>query len=206
MSNLVRCANMANPDSRLEIEYPVEPGQEAKLDPRLAACQLFPHHDYEHFYDAVQRAFKMTTYSPIPAYLLGTACIGRGVMAILAPRDEYAHMGLSLEPAHAPVNHTTSTKPDSSFSTTSLGSVSPLMYIKGIREITFGLTLNVLQHQGQHVAVTLFASILCFTRLADGAVVWLRGGRELRYRAWGHWLTGVGMGVLVLGRTWPWAR
>ncbi|CAH0044957.1 unnamed protein product [Clonostachys solani] len=123
----------------------------------------------------------MTTYSPFPAYIFGAACVSRGVMASLSPRAEYGHMGLPLE-APGPVEDA------------STGLVSPLMYYKGIREISYGATMVALQQQGLDKALTTFG---------DGLVVWLHGGPELRYKAWGHWITGA---VFAGWVSWRWTR
>ncbi|KAF4468583.1 hypothetical protein FALBO_4532 [Fusarium albosuccineum] len=128
----------------------------------------------------------MTIFSSIPPYILGGACFSRGVMAILYPREEYGHVGLQLESTPQPgVND---------------GSVSPLMYFKGLREISYGLTLMALQQQENEAAVTTFAAVLSLVRIGDGLVVWLHGGEELRYRAMGHWITGVGFVGWVIWR------
>lgn len=132
--------------------------------------------------------------TPWPAYLVGTACIGRGVFAILTPRSEYGRIGLPLEAASS-----TSTSPSSS-SVSSSGLVSPLIFFKGIREVSYGLTILLLQHQGLDKALNTFASVLALARCADGAVVWWNGGKELRYRAVGHVLTGA---MMVF---WVWQR
>ena len=121
----------------------------------------------------------MTTFSPYPAYILGTACMARGAMAILSPRAEYANIGLPLEPAPG-------------VAPSSAGRTSPLMHFKGIKELTIGLALVALQAQAGDRAVTTYAAVLSLARLAEGVVVWLKGGDELRYRAWGHWITGAG--------------
>ncbi|KAG7149307.1 hypothetical protein HYQ46_013279 [Verticillium longisporum] len=75
-------------------------------------------------------------------------------MAIVKPTEEYAHVGLPLEPADA----TSSSSRD-----TAIGTASPLMLFKGIREVSYGLTLAGLQWQDNHKAVTTFAAI--FTSL-----------------------------------------
>ncbi|KAI0382811.1 hypothetical protein F5Y04DRAFT_44130 [Hypomontagnella monticulosa] len=129
----------------------------------------------------------MTTFSPYPAYVLGTACLGRGLMALVSPREEYGHVGLPLES-----QVTTVPTPPSPDSSPINGSASPLMYFKGIREISYGATLVALQFQENESAVTTVAAILSLVRLGDGLVVWLWGGDKLRYRAMGHWITGVG--------------
>ncbi|KAJ4181314.1 hypothetical protein NW755_011099 [Fusarium falciforme] len=130
----------------------------------------------------------MTTFSSIPPYILGGACVGRGLMAIYSPRKEYGHVGLPLESlATRPADH-------------EAGGISPLMYFKGLREISYGLTLMVLQRQGNEDAVTTFAAILSAVRIGDGLVVWIKGGEELRWRAMGHWITGVGFAGWVIWR------
>ncbi|KAF4976035.1 hypothetical protein FZEAL_7253 [Fusarium zealandicum] len=120
----------------------------------------------------------MTTFSSIPSYVLGAACFGRGAMAILSPRKEYGHVGLLLE---------SSRTHQSGFES---GSVSPLMYFKGLREISYGLALVVLQKQGNESGITTFAAVLSLVRFGDGLVVWMNGGEALRWRAMGHWVTG----------------
>ncbi|KAH6888515.1 hypothetical protein B0T10DRAFT_488313 [Thelonectria olida] len=133
----------------------------------------------------------MTTFSPYPAYVLGAACFGRGIMAILSPRNEYGHVGLPLESQAA------STSPTSS----SNSAVSSLMYFKGIRELSYGAAMIALQQQGHQDALTTFAAILSLVRIGDGLVVWFNGGEALRYKALGHWITGVGFVGWV---AWRW--
>ncbi|KAI1378393.1 hypothetical protein F4677DRAFT_393929 [Hypoxylon crocopeplum] len=132
-----------------------------------------------------------STHSPTPAYVLGAACFGRGIMALLSPRKEYGNVGLPLESQTAASDPTTHRD----------GLVSPLMYFKGIREISYGLVLMALQQQGNASAVTTVAAVLSLVRLGDGLVVWLRGGDELRFKAWGHWITGFGFVGWVF---WRW--
>ncbi|KAI6773792.1 hypothetical protein HG531_000641 [Fusarium graminearum] len=86
-------------------------------------------------------------------------------MALFSPRAEYGHVGLLLEPSKTP---------------SEAGSVSSLMYFKGIREISYGMTLVALQWQANESAVTTFSAILSIVRIGDGLVVWLNGGDELR--------------------------
>ncbi|KAF7564064.1 hypothetical protein G7046_g52 [Stylonectria norvegica] len=133
-----------------------------------------------------------TTFPPFPSYVLGAACCVRGMMALFSLKNGYAHMGLPLEfppPSHG--------APDST-----RGLVSPLMYLKGIREISYGVTLIVLQQQGNELAVTTFAAILSLVRFGDGLVVWFNAGERLRFMAWGHWITSFGFVGWV---AWRWA-
>ncbi|KAJ4153155.1 hypothetical protein LMH87_009657 [Akanthomyces muscarius] len=123
------------------------------------------------------------SYSQVPAYVLGTACCGRGLMGALSPRSEYGHVGLRLEGGGGPIS-----TPDGGGG----GVASPLMYFKAIREASYGAALIALQYQGHEASLTTLIGILSAVRLADGAVVWWHGGEPLRWRALGHWITGVG--------------
>ncbi|KAM0498253.1 hypothetical protein ACHAP8_006337 [Fusarium lateritium] len=128
----------------------------------------------------------MTTFSSISSpNILGAACVGRGIMALFSPRAEYGHVGLLLEPGKK---------------SSKTGSVSPLMYFKGIREMSYGMTLMALQWQGNESAVTTFSAILSVVRIGDGLVVWMNGGDELRYKAVGHWITGLWFAGWVIWR------
>ncbi|KAI1775478.1 hypothetical protein F4818DRAFT_50934 [Hypoxylon cercidicola] len=138
----------------------------------------------------------MGRFSLAPAYVLGTACLGRGLMALFSPQKEYGHVGLPLE---SQVAATPSTIPSDSGG----GLVSPLMYFKGIREISYGLVLVALQRQGSEGALTTFAAVLSLVRLGDGLVVWLYGGEKLRWKALGHWITGV---EFIGWVAWRWNR
>ncbi|GJN70681.1 hypothetical protein ACCO45_005716 [Purpureocillium lilacinum] len=134
-----------------------------------------------------------SSFSPIPSYLFGTAFLGLSLSALLAPRREYARFGLPLETI-APVSVKLSGPSgggggvgggDGSFA-------SPLMYLKGIRELTYGAALLALQYQGNEPAVTTLVGVLSFAAIGDGFVIWAHGGRELQGKAWGHWLPGLG--------------
>ncbi|OTA60766.1 hypothetical protein K449DRAFT_435169 [Hypoxylon sp. EC38] len=128
------------------------------------------------------------------AYIFGTACFSRGVMGVVSPRKEYSNIGLPLE------SYATATSPTAHHDDPGSGFASPLMYFKGIREISYGLTLIALQRQANEVGLTTFAAILSLVRFGDGLVVWFHGGDELRYKAWGHWITGAGFLVWVVRR------
>ncbi|OJJ96436.1 hypothetical protein ASPACDRAFT_1859122 [Aspergillus aculeatus ATCC 16872] len=129
-----------------------------------------------------------TVPNHVPAYTLGTLSIALGLNAIFRPAAEYPRFGLPLEYGGGP------TTPHR------VSDVSPLMYLKGIREISYGLLLIGLQSQGQETAVTTLAAVMAWVGLADGVVVWCCGGAERRQQAWGHWGTFLGLGV------WAWYR
>lgn len=117
----------------------------------------------------------MSAFSPIPSYVFGTMFTGIGALSLVAPEADYAVFGLPLEPAAKPGANTLT------------GSVSPMIYAKGARELAFGLTYFALQYRGLDEAVTLFSAALCLVALLDGAIVWRYGGNHLRGKAWGHW-------------------
>ncbi|OKL62559.1 hypothetical protein UA08_02946 [Talaromyces atroroseus] len=121
-------------------------------------------------------------------YIAGTLCLALGLNSFLRPTHEYPRFGLPLE---------TQTGTPSPSSKTN-GSISPLVYIKAIRETTYGLALIVLQYQGQEQAVTSLLAVLSLAGLGDGFVVWNYG--QLKTKALGHWVAFVGF----LG--WAWWR
>lgn len=137
-------------------------------------------------------------YSPINAYVIGIAGLGLGMHAVLRPREEYGRFGLPLESA----GRATGTQKDKASSTSpdeaaghDPGHVSPLIYVKGIREISYGLALIGLQYEGNAAGVTIVAGVMALAGLGDGLVVWFRGRKDRRYVALGHWIGGfLGLG------------
>ncbi|KAB8229768.1 hypothetical protein ETB97_001864 [Aspergillus alliaceus] len=132
----------------------------------------------------------MAAFSPIPAYVIGTLCLALGINGLSRPSDEYKRFGLPLEKSTTGHRRTIPTS----------GSVSPLMYLKGIREVTYGLALLAMQYQRQEVAITTLVAIFSLAGLGDGLVVWFFGGDELKKKAFGHWVTFVGF------TGWSWWR
>jgi hypothetical protein len=116
----------------------------------------------------------MSAFSPTPAYSLGALLIGIGAHSFLRPLEEYERFGLPRES-------------------------SPLMYLKAIRESTYGLALIALQHQGHDNALTTVAAVVSLAGLADGFVIRTHGG-PLKWKAFGHWA----FFVVVAG--WAWWR
>ncbi|KAJ5587140.1 uncharacterized protein N7459_002905 [Penicillium hispanicum] len=134
----------------------------------------------------------MALFSPFPSYVVGGLCLALGSNAILRPVHEYERFGLPLESTTSGVGRRS--QPPLA------GAASPLMYLKGIREITYGLALISLQYAEQDDAVTILAAVLSFAGLGDGFVVWGYGGDKLKKNAFGHWITFVGFAG------WAWWR
>ncbi|KAI1773448.1 hypothetical protein F4818DRAFT_422610 [Hypoxylon cercidicola] len=133
---------------------------------------------------------KMPFPSPPFAYVLGVGSVFLGLHCFVRPRREYGRFGLPLESAPRQKD----TPPPHA------GHASPLMHLKGIREITYGLALGTLQYLGQEDALTAVAGIFSLAGLVDGIVVWLNGGPALRRKAFGHW------GAFVALAGWSWWR
>ncbi|KAL4967036.1 DUF4267 domain-containing protein [Aspergillus stella-maris] len=143
-----------------------------------------------------------SAFSPLPTYIVGTLCIALGVNAFIFPEKEYPRFGLPLEPP-APASESasaSSTDSTSSITTNDIqprGTVSPLIYIKSVREITYGLALIALQRQGQEKAVTILAGVISLAGLGDGFVVWIlvadRRGTAINH--WGTFFAFVGWAI-----------
>ncbi|KAE8153696.1 hypothetical protein BDV25DRAFT_136635 [Aspergillus avenaceus] len=132
----------------------------------------------------------MASLNSVPVYLVGSLCVALGLNCFARPAHEYERFGLPLESATPTRRRTT---PD-------LGIVSPLIYLKGIREVTYGLTLIGLQFWGVATGVTVALAAFSLAGLGDAVVVWRYGGNQLRNKALGHGVTFVGM----MG--WAWWR
>ncbi|PCG98689.1 Protein of unknown function DUF4267 [Penicillium occitanis (nom. inval.)] len=124
----------------------------------------------------------------IPTYIAGTACIVLGLNSFLRPAHEYPRFGLPLE-SSLPLDPS----PTPGSQAQPKGLVSPLIYIKALRESTYGLALIALQHQGLEKAVTTMLVIMALAGLGDGFLVWKYGGDGLKTKALGHWATFVGL-------------
>lgn len=139
----------------------------------------------------------MADESPLPAYVLGAACITLGLHCLILPTAEYSRFGLPLESL---AKTDISDERHRRLTSTALRVASPLVYLKGIREITYGLALVVLQYHGNTEGVTIMAAILSLAGLGDGIVVWLYGGSEFRNKAFGHWAAFAGFSAWAAWR------
>lgn len=113
-----------------------------------------------------------------------------GTNVILRPNQECERFGL-------PLNSPTEAQAQDSSSKLV---VSPFIFIKGIREISYGAILAGLQYTGHEQGITLLSAVLSLVALADGALVWAYGGDRLRTKAFGHWTAFVGLAA------WSWWR
>ena len=127
----------------------------------------------------------MSNFSPTPSYTLGGLCLAMGVNAILRPNQESERFGLPPR-SHSPNKKSNITAKPSCIL------VSPLIFLKGIREISYGAALMALEFTHQETAITIMATILSLVALGDGLVVWSYGGDHLRSKAFGHWASFVG--------------
>lgn len=128
----------------------------------------------------------------IPTYIAGTACVALGLNSFLRPVHEYPRFGLPLESLPPDPSPTPASQPK--------GLVSPLIYIKALRESTYGLALIALQYQGLEQAVITMLGIMSLAALGDGFLVWQYGANGLKMKALGHWATF----AALLG--WAWWR
>ncbi|KAI1659580.1 hypothetical protein F4813DRAFT_387687 [Daldinia decipiens] len=142
-------------------------------------------HTQHNEFTGVEVSLEMAAFSPFSSYILGTACFARGLMTIFSPEKEYNNIGLPFDIQDE------GPSPTDQYDVSGISFTSPLMYFKGIREISYGLTLVALEWQGNAAAVTTFAAVLSLVRFGDGLVVWLNGGEKLKFKAMGHWITGV---------------
>lgn len=127
----------------------------------------------------------LSTPNQMVTYLLGAGMLALGLHCVLRPRQEYRRFGLPLESAQPGAK---------------TQGHSPLMLLKGSREVSYGLALIVLQCQGNVNAVTTAVAIISLAGLADGLVVWFHGGQELRIKAFGHWFAFVVLGAWAAWR------
>ncbi|KAK1762509.1 hypothetical protein QBC33DRAFT_551730 [Phialemonium atrogriseum] len=118
-------------------------------------------------------------FSPVPAYLLGTAFLGVGLNAYANPESAYKMFGLPLQTSKAsPLTiHPAAVEP-----------VSPFVYPKAARDITFGLAYFILQAQQNETGVTAFSAAVAVTGFLDGWTVWTCGSPKMRNNAWRHWI------------------
>ena len=127
----------------------------------------------------------MASTSSLPVNIVGGICVGLGINCLISPRAEYTRFGLPLEPSQPEATAGNKKLPGSESS--SDGAVSPLMYMKGIRELTYGIALIALQYQGLYTGVTTFLAVCSLAGLGDGIVIWFWKDNKLKSKAFSHW-------------------
>ncbi|KAL5042151.1 hypothetical protein BDW71DRAFT_190599 [Aspergillus fruticulosus] len=117
---------------------------------------------------------------------VGTALILRGVRCFIQPGSQYYEFGIPREGSDNRQPH-------------SGGSISPLIYVKGIRELGYGVALVNLQRLHDEGGLRVLLWIGALMSLADGGVVLVFGRRNYQMVAF-HLLFAV-----YLGAAW-WIR
>jgi hypothetical protein len=83
-------------------------------------------------------------------------------------------------------------------------SISPIVYARGIRDVTYGLlylSLEATNAAGTNdKALNIFSAIVCLTAFVDGYLVHKYGGEKLAGKKWGHWGMIGGLGAWVAWR------
>jgi len=134
----------------------------------------------------------MSTSSSTPVYLLSGICVAIGAYCFISPKGEYERFGIPLEGLPAASGGDKKARSSS----TAAGNVSPLIYVKGTRELCFGLNFAALQYQGLYAAVTTCLAVYSLAALIDGFVIWSR----FPGKALGHLAFGVGFAAWAAWR------
>ncbi|KAH7398022.1 hypothetical protein BKA64DRAFT_643137 [Cadophora sp. MPI-SDFR-AT-0126] len=138
----------------------------------------------------------MSSFSPIPSYILGTLFTLSGIISFISPSTEYKTFGFPI-PSSSPSPSSTISN---SSSPPSHPQISPYVYAKGIRDLTYGLTFFIFQLQGQDSVITAFTGIVCIAGFVDGVLVWTFGG-GWKGKAVEHWGAVAVLGSWGLWRT-----
>ncbi|KAL4762238.1 DUF4267 domain-containing protein [Aspergillus foveolatus] len=116
---------------------------------------------------------------------MGTALILRGVRCFIQPGSQYSEFGIPREASENPNGRAES--------------ISPFIFVKGIRELGYGIALVSVQKLHDETGLGLLLWIGAFMSLADAGVVLMFGRRNYQMVAF-HLLFG-----LYLGGAW-WIR
>jgi hypothetical protein len=126
----------------------------------------------------------------LPSYVIGTCFVTAGLAGFAFPNSLYESFGLPLKPSPSPQP---AEQPTEDSAEPADAAVSPFLYAKSIRDVSCGLTFLLLGATGNTDGVQMLAYTVYLTGAADGWVVWRYGGKELRWKAWVHWIGTVGM-------------
>ncbi|KAL4938652.1 hypothetical protein BDV06DRAFT_225801 [Aspergillus oleicola] len=103
--------------------------------------------------------------------LVGGACCGRGIRSFLQPGRMYWEYGIPREGSNDPTSRTE-------------GAVSNLIYVQGIRDLAYALTLYAFGSIHDERAVTFMLTAGAGISLGDAIVVWVFGRGNYQMVAW----------------------
>ncbi|KAL4790135.1 hypothetical protein BDV19DRAFT_394379 [Aspergillus venezuelensis] len=109
--------------------------------------------------------------SPRLGILIGGACCGRGIRSFLQPGRMYWEYGIPREGSN-----NAKSRDD--------GQVSNLIYVQGIRDLAYALTLYAFGAVHNEQAVTIMLIAGAGISLGDAVVVWIFGRRNYQMVLW----------------------
>ena len=116
------------------------------------------------------------------AYILGTCFLGVGIYTLAKPARAYEMFGI---PASKP-------RPQDPKEVNVAENEpvlrAPFLLYKAGRDISVGALFFVFEYQGKNSAVGALLAITSVLNLVDGILVWVKGGRKGRQKAWNHWV------------------
>lgn len=129
---------------------------------------------------------------PIPAYLLQQSS---------PEENEYQQLEFKIHHQQSSSYHESHQQHQHQQQQGVTGFASPLVYVKGSRDVTYGLTLMALQWQGgQETAITTLTGVMSLAGAVDGFVVWFYGGDKFVAKAFMHWAAFITFGTWALSR------
>lgn len=109
-------------------------------------------------------------------------CIIRGIRSIITPGNQYYEFGVPREGSDDPVSKE--------------GTVSPLMYVKGIREIGYGVSMEVVGRLHDPRGVTGMLAVGAVMSVGDAVVVAVFGRGKYQMVLW-HLLVALYFGAMA---------
>lgn len=113
-------------------------------------------------------------------------CIIRGIRNIITPGNQYFEFGVPREGSDDPVSRE--------------GTVSPLMYVKGIREIGYGVSMEVVGRLHDPRGVTGMLAVGAAMSVGDAVVVAVFGRGKYSMVLW-HLLVALYFGAMAYLRS-----
>ncbi|KAL5342674.1 hypothetical protein BJX70DRAFT_355559 [Aspergillus crustosus] len=128
-------------------------------------------------------------FSPQLIWTIANISVVRAVWCFISPATQYEEFGLPLEQPSS-----TSPTPSASATTTAAqprlqapneGTISPLIYTKGIRDFAYGVLLLTVRNGKDQNAATVVIMVGALMSAGDAFVVWRFGGQRWK-TAWRH--------------------